>query len=131
MTDKAYSSKIQQKTDFFVGDKGKVIKAALKEWIGDSRREEFLSTASNSILANAVNELYRSGAFIGDGGTAAALRFENATGLMLGKKGNHRQKCEDMLSYLERKVAIQNLNEKEKRLTKLLIEDLKEALAGR
>ena len=85
----------QNKTiDFYVGSNGKIVKAKYRHWIGVSRRNPFLRKAKNLKLKNLIDQLYRPGSFIGDGGTASALKFEYSTGLGLGKNGNfHTQKA--------------------------------------
>lgn len=46
-----------------------------------------MKKAEDSELKNAVNQLYRPGAMIGDGKTANVLKFEKATGLGIAKHG--------------------------------------------
>lgn len=46
-----------------------------------------MKKAKNPELKNAVNQLYRPGAMIGDGGTANVLKFKKATGLGIAKYG--------------------------------------------
>lgn len=81
-------------------------------------------------MKNAINQLYRPGSFIGDGGTASAIKFEKATGLGLGNKGNsHVQKGREMLKYIESKVLGQtNLSESDKKIARQLAKSLKKAL---
>lgn len=59
--------------------------AKYKKWIGVSRRDRLMKKAKDSELKNAVNQLYRHRAMIGDGGTASVLKFEKATGLGIAK----------------------------------------------
>ncbi|MCL1892855.1 MAG: hypothetical protein FWG02_01295 [Holophagaceae bacterium] len=40
---------------------------------GSNQRERLLSTVSNSSLRNAIKEIYREGATVGDGGTTDAI----------------------------------------------------------
>ena len=57
-----------------------------------------------------MNELYRPGAFIGDGGTASVIKFEKATGLRLGRNGGtHEQKGRDRLPDLHLRVQLFSL----------------------
>jgi hypothetical protein len=116
--------------DFFVGPNGKALPKALKNWIGTNRRTSLLSKAKNPRLKNAINQLYRPGSFIGDGGTASVIKFEKATGLGLGSKGNtHTQKGREMLKYLESKVLTQpNLSASDRKLAQQLASALKRAL---
>lgn len=44
-----------------------------------------MKKVKDSELKNAVNQLYRPRAMIGDGGTASVLKFEKATGLGIAK----------------------------------------------
>ena len=74
----------ENKVDFYGGGSGKLLPAEYKQWIGVSQRDNLLSKAKNVVLRNAVNQLYRPGAFIGDGGTASVIKFEKRTGLYLG-----------------------------------------------
>lgn len=117
--------------DFFAGEGGKVLPAELSGWIGDNQREHYIASVSNSKLKNAVNQLYRKSSIIGDGGTAAVIRFEKATGRNLGRNGkSHIQKGKDMLTYLNRIVSSENLNQSDRSIAKKLISDLKTALGG-
>ena len=61
-----------------------------------------MKKAKASELKNAVNQLYRPGAMIGDGGTASVLKFEKATGLGMAKHGKpHTIKAENTIKYLK------------------------------
>ena len=67
--------------------------------------------------------------FIGDGGTADVIRFEQQTGLMLGKNGgSHIQKGIDMAKYIENKILTQDLSPSDRALATQLLEDLYSAL---
>lgn len=46
-----------------------------------------MKKAKDSELKNAVNQLYRHRAMIGDGGTASVLKFEKTTSLGIAKHG--------------------------------------------
>ena len=118
--------------DFFVGPNGKALPKVLKNGIGTNKRESLLKEAQNPLVVNAVNQLYRKGSFIGDGGTASVIKFEKATGLGLGSRGNtHMQKGQEMLSYLEKKVLTQpNLSASDRKLARKLADDLREAIRG-
>ena len=106
--------------------------AELSGWIGDNQRDHYLSLVSNSRLKNAVNQLYRKSSIIGDGGTAAVIRFEKATGRNLGRNGkNHIQKGRDMLSYLNRIASSEKLSQSDRIIANKLISDLKTALGGK
>lgn len=68
--------KKSEEPNFYVGANGGVLPFELKEWIGVNRRERLIAKAKGSELKNAINQLYRPGAMIGDGGTASVLKFE-------------------------------------------------------
>ncbi|MEI8368413.1 MAG: hypothetical protein WCJ31_08250, partial [Planctomycetia bacterium] len=56
---------------------------------------------ANADLAGLVDELYRSGARVGSGSTAAAVRHELATGGNVGGRV-HSQKARDMITALQK-----------------------------
>ena len=115
--------------DFFVGPNGKALPAKLKKWVGVNRREHILKNVKNPMLRNAVDQLYRKGAFIGDGGTASIIKFEKRTGLATGRNGNtHTQKGKEMIRFLTKKVLSQPLSNSERKTTKKLIRKLQKAL---
>ena len=118
------------RTDFYVGENGQVLPAKYSKWIGVSKREQLLKKANNSKLRNAVSELYRKGSFIGDGGTAAVLKFEKRTGLNTGYRGkNHYQKAVDMSRYLSNKVLKEQLSNSERRAAEKMLKKLGKAIA--
>ena len=116
--------------DFFVGPNGKILPGELKRWIGTSRRDSLLRKAKNQKLKNAINMLYRPGSFIGDGGTASVIKFEKATGIGLGSRGNtHMQKGREMVSYIEKKILTQtDLSASDRKLANELAKSLKKAM---
>lgn len=118
--------------DFYVGPNGKALPKEFKNWIGKNRRESLLSKADNPILKNAINQLYRPGSFIGDGGTASVIEFEKATGLGLGKNGNtHIQKGKEMVRYIEKKIlSSKKLSSSDRKMAEQLVKDLKKAIGG-
>ncbi len=118
------------KTDFFVGPNGKTLPKALEKWIGTNRRDSLLKKAKNPKVKNVVNQLYRPGSFIGDGGTASVIKFEKTTGIGLGSNGNtHMQKGKEMLRYIEKKVLTQqSLSASDKKLAEQLAKDLRKAI---
>ncbi len=118
---------VESIADFFAGEDGKVLPAELSGWIGDNQRDHYLSLVSNSRL-----KIYRKSSIIGDGGTAAVIRFEKATGRNLGRNGkNHIQKGRDMLSYLNRIASSEKLSQSDRIIANKLISDLKTALGGK
>ncbi|WP_246316927.1 hypothetical protein [Paenibacillus agri] len=60
-----------------------------------STREKLLSAVQNGDLRKIVNELYRPGATVGDGGTASVLRKEFYEG-----SSTHLQKAKDRVKQL-------------------------------
>lgn len=77
-------------------------------------------------LKNAVNQLYRPGAMIGDGGTASVLKFEKATGLGIAKHGKlHTIKAENTIKYLKR-----ILSKSDRKLANKLLKSLIKTLGG-
>lgn len=119
--------KINKETDFYVGENGKALPAKYKDWIGENRRNELLAQANNAKLYNAIDQLYRPKSFIGDGGTADALRFEKNTGINIIKNG-HYQKATDMERYLSNKVLKETLTNAERATAEKLHNNLKVAI---
>lgn len=119
-------------TGYYVGSNGKALPSQYKDWIGTNMQEELLSQAENPQLQNAIKQLYRGKSFIGDGGTADVIRFEQETGIMLGKNGgSHVQKGIDMASYIQNKILTQNLSDTDRALAIKLLDDLNNVLGRR
>lgn len=117
--------------DFYVGIKGGVLLAKYKKWIGVSRRDRLMKKAKSPELKNAVNQLYRPGAMIGDGGTASVLKFEKATGLGMAKHGKpHTIKAEITIKYLKRILKNPALSKSDRKLANKLLKSLIKALLG-
>lgn len=115
--------------DFYVGSNGGVLAGRYKGWIGVNRRDRLLKKAKNPKLRNAINQLYKPGSFIGDGGTASVLKFEKRTGVYTGHNGNsHFQKAEEMLNHMTKKVLKENLSPSERKLSEKLVKSLKKSL---
>jgi len=115
--------------DFYVGPNGKALPSQYKDWIGTNIQKDLLDQAENPQLQNAINQLYRGNSFIGDGGTADVIRFEQQTGLMLGKNGgSHVQKGIEMAKYIENKILTLDLSPSDRALATQLLEDLYSAL---
>ncbi len=89
-----------------------------------NHRDYFLKQANNKELRNAISELYRKTASIGDGGTADALRSEIQNGQYL----KHLQKAQNSIQYLDRILRTQELTEAERKLTYQLLNDLYDAV---
>ena len=117
-------------TDFFVGPNGKTLPGSLKKWIGTSRREHLLKHAKDAKLKNAINQLYRPGSFIGDGGTASVIKFEKATGIGLGRNGKKKKKKgKEMIHYINTKILTQeSLSPSDRRMANRLVKALKKAM---
>ncbi len=94
-----------------------------------NRREELLATVQNPKLHNAVDQMYRQGASVGDGGLADAVRFELATGQPVGGR-SHIQKAIERIRNLENIINSQTLSRQDLEIALLLLEDLKNALGG-
>lgn len=115
--------------DFYVGKNGKALPREHKKWIGVSKRDALLRKAKNEKLRNAINQMYREGSFIGDGGTASVLKFEKRTGINVGKNGNsHLQKAEEMVRYIKNRVLNENLSKSDKKLATRILKKLMRAI---
>lgn len=109
--------------------------------VGDDRAVQFGSNPGPSSQRNAllnevktddargiVNELYREGANVGDGGTADAIREELATGKPVGGR-SHIQKGRERLHQIER-ILQRNPDHPDRALLERLRDDLRNALEG-
>ena len=125
-----YHGGLGRKTDFFVGVNGQVLNAKYQKWIGVSRRDSLLKKAKNTKLKNAIDQLYRPGSFIGDGGTASVLKFEKRTGEHVSRNPQgHYIKAVEMAKYLKNKVLKEeNLSKKDRKLANKLIKQLHKAI---
>jgi hypothetical protein len=94
---------------------------------GSNKRERLLQTVSNSKLKNAVDQMYRPNATIGDGGLAAAIHHEKTTGELVGGR-SHIQKGMERLKNLKNILVKENLNLRDTQIIKRLIDDLTQAL---
>ena len=95
-----------------------------------SRREELLAKVSNQKLKNCINEMYRKGATIGDGGLADAVRYELKTGELVGGK-SHMKKAVERVKNLENIINKQNLSKNDLDIAQRLLDDLKNAINGK
>jgi hypothetical protein len=93
-----------------------------------SRREQLLNIVETNEAKQIINELYRSGAKIGDGGTADAIRHERRTGENVGGKG-HIIKGIERLRQIE-KILERNQQHPDKAILEYLKQDLSDALEG-
>ena len=120
---------VKKGPDFYVGGNGKALLGKYKHWIGVSQREKLLGKVKNEKLKNAIDQIYRPGSFVGDGGTASVLKFEKRTGINVGRNGNsHMKKASDMAKYLNKKVLCQDLTSKERKIANKLLKKLRLAI---
>jgi hypothetical protein len=98
--------------------------------VNPSYRDELLARVENPKLRNTVNELYRPGATVGDGGLADAVRQELKTGELVGGK-SHIPKAQERVTNLENIIKSQNLNPSDLKIAKDLLSDLQNALGGK
>lgn len=91
-------------------------------------RDALLSEATTDKARFIINELYRETGSIGDGGTADAIRYELATGELVGDKG-HLKKGRQRIRQIE-KVLRRNPNHPDRELLTRLANDLRNALRG-
>lgn len=119
----------KRNTDFYVGGNGQALPGKHKQWIGVSRRDKLLKKVKNEKLKTAVDQMYRPGSFIGDGGTDTILKFEKRTGINVGRNGNsHLQKATDMEKFLKNKVLTQGLSKSEIKLAKNMLKKIRLAI---
>ena len=92
--------------------------------------QKLVDKATDINLKNTIKELYHSGSKIGDGSTAAAIRHELKTGVLVGGK-SHITKGKERLKNLERILINKKLNQKDYKIAQKLYNDLKKALGGK
>jgi len=92
-------------------------------------RDVIMESVSNPKLKNAVDQIYRPGAKVGDGGLADAIRHELTAGELVGGK-SHIQKGFERVKNLENILAKENLSQTEREITQKMLSDLKDALKG-
>ncbi|MDR3258145.1 MAG: hypothetical protein LBT51_00835 [Fusobacteriaceae bacterium] len=97
---------------------------------GTSVREKLLNSVDNQKLKNVISEMYRSKSSVGDGGLVDAIRDELKTGVKTGGK-SHLLKGTERVTNLENVIKKENLNDKDLKIAKELLEDLKNALGGK
>ena len=93
---------------------------------GRTVREQLLEVAENKSLRNAVDQLYRPTAKIGDGGTADAIRNELTTGQFV----QHAQKGYDYVKNLQKILRTEQLSPSDRAIAVRLLNDLQNALEG-
>ncbi|MEW6141997.1 MAG: RHS repeat-associated core domain-containing protein [Chloroflexota bacterium] len=89
-------------------------------WEPNQKRNELLGRATNERVKDAIDQLYRPNAKIGDGGTADIIRQE----------GTHIQKGFDRLAQLKDILRTEKLDPNDLKVVKELIDDLEDALRG-
>ena len=81
-------------------------------------------------LSHAMDEIYRDGASVGSGSTAAAVRLERATGGTVGGR-THTQKAEGYVRFLERWLQKNpTASPGDRAAAENVLRDLRNALAG-
>jgi hypothetical protein len=87
-------------------------------------------TVSNQELSRLLDKIYREGAQVGSGSTAAAVRQELATGLPISNR-YHTQKAEESIVSLERWLQNNSTARPgDRAAAENVIRDLQDALAG-
>ena len=92
-------------------------------------RERLLESVDNMRLKDAVNQMYRPGGSIGDGGLADAIRHEISAGGLIGGK-SHLLKGYERLRSLERIICTEILSPSDLWVALRLVNDLRHALGG-
>jgi hypothetical protein len=87
-------------------------------------------SAENQKLQNAIDQLYRPNATVGNGSTMDAIRHELKTGELVGGKG-HMQKGQERAKNLENILNKETLNPQDKALAETLLQDLNNAISGK
>jgi hypothetical protein len=90
-------------------------------------RDELLDSVSNQKLKNAIDQMYRPGATIGNGSLADAVRHELRTGELVGGK-SHIQKANERVKNLENIIKKQDLDAIDLEIANELLKDLQNAL---
>lgn len=89
-------------------------------------REALLRAAQHPQLRNAISELYRHGAKIGDGGTAAAIRYDVQQGLRWIQTG-HGEKAINYGKNLSALIQKGVLNASDSTLARIILNDLRDS----
>ncbi len=88
-----------------------------------STRDKLLSATQNSKLRNIVDQLYRPGAAVGDGGTASVLEEEFSQGV-----SKHLQKAQERLTQLNNLAKSEKLSLNDSDILDALRNDLNNAI---
>lgn len=86
-----------------------------------------LKISSNQTIKNVIKELYRPGAKVGNGSTAAAIKKEIKTGELVGGH-SHITKGKERAKQLEKILKTQNLSATDRMIANKMLKDLKKAL---
>lgn len=92
-------------------------------------RELLMAQATTPEAREVINQLYRPGAYIGDGGTADAIREELSTGKPIGDRF-HSKKGRERIRQIKR-ILRKNPKHPDRELLEKLLKGLEDALGGR
>jgi len=98
-----------------------------KQILLENQRAALLREAKDPRVKDAVNNLYRPRASVGDGGSAAALRHERATGELLSESG-HKGKLLTRRTQLIKLWKDKSLSDSDRRIVRKLLVDAQSAL---
>ena len=89
-----------------------------------NKHDEYYNQASDPELKSVIDELYRSSAEIGDGGTADMLKYEFDSGLPL----KHLQKAQDRIRQLNKMLTKKMFDDADQKLIYHFLGDLFDAI---
>ena len=101
----------------------------LKQKCIGTARDNLLNAAENARLRDAINNLYRKGARVGDGSSMDAWRYERTTGILLSKKG-HCEKLINRRSQLQDLLRDPSISTRDKDVIKQILSDIQKSLSG-
>ena len=93
----------------------------------ETSRESLIRNVTDQRLRNAIDNLFRKGAKIGNGSTMDAVRYERATGHLLSRKG-HTLKLIERRTQLQKLLRDSKLNASDRKVVKDLLIDIQDAL---
>ena len=102
---KVYNLEVADFNTYFVGDEAVLVH-------NYNKHDEYYNQASDPELKGVIDELYRSSAEIGDGGTADMLKYEFDSGLPL----KHLQKAQDGIRQLNNMLTKKMFNDADQKL---------------
>ncbi|MDR1387596.1 MAG: DNRLRE domain-containing protein [Propionibacteriaceae bacterium] len=91
--------------------------------------QELMAQAEDTRLRDFIGELYRPGADVGDGGTAAAIIQELATGGLVGER-SHIQKGQDAIRYFASRLGNGTWSPGDQQIALNLMQSLQDALGS-